>query len=59
MNEIKQQNIKLNEDEKNSKNNKNKNEELNNILSVVNRTYQFFEYNFLPGEQADESNLPK
>ena len=59
MNEIKQQKIKLNEDEKNSKNNKNKNEELNNILTVINRIYQFFEYNFLTGEQVGESNLPK
>ena len=59
MDEIKQQNIKLNEDERNSTNNKNKNDELNNILSVINRIYQFFEYKFLPGEQPDESNLPK
>ena len=59
MNEIKQQKIKLNEDERNSTNNKNKNDELNNILSVINRIYQFFEYKFLPGEQPDESNLPK
>ena len=36
-NEIKQQKIKLNEDERNSTNNKNKNDELNNILSVINR----------------------
>ena len=59
MNEIKQQKIKLNEDERNSTNNKNKNDELNNILSVINRIYQFFEYKFLLGEQPDESNLPK
>ena len=59
LNEIKQQKIKLNEDERNSTNNKNKNDELNNMLSVINRIYQFFEYTFLPGEQADESNLPK
>ena len=37
LDEIKQQNIKLNEDERNSTNNKNKNDELNNILSVINR----------------------
>ena len=59
LNEIKQQKIKLNEDERNSTNNKNENDELNNILSVINRIYQFFEYKFLPGEQPDESNLPK
>ena len=59
LNEIKQQNIKLNKDERNSTNNKNKNDELNNTLSVINRIYQFFEYKFLLGEQPDESNLPK
>ena len=47
MDEIKQQKIKLNEDERNSTNNKNENDELNNILSVINRIYQFFEYKFL------------
>ena len=40
-------------------NNKNKNDELNNILSVTNRMYQFFEHNFFGGEQPDESKLPK
>ena len=45
LNEIKQQKIKLNEDERNSTNNKNENDELNNILSVINRIYQFFENN--------------
>ena len=59
MNEIKQQKIKLNEDERNSTNNKNKNDEINNMLSVINRINQFFEYNFFLGEQPDESNLPK
>ena len=59
MDEIKQQNIKLNEDERNSTNNKNENDRLNMILSVIDRIYQFFEYKFLPGEQPDESNLPK
>ena len=43
--EVKQQKIKLNEDERKSTNNKNKNDELNNMLSVVNRIYQFFENN--------------
>ena len=59
MNDIKQKKIKLNEDERNSTNNKNKNDELNNIMSVINRIYQFFEDKFLPGEQPDESNLSK
>ena len=59
LNDIKQQKINLNKDERNSTNNKNKNDELNNILSVINRIYQFFEYNFFSGEQSDESNLPK
>ena len=59
MNEIKQQKIELNEDERNSTNNKNKNDELNNLLSVINRIYQFLEYKSLPGEQPDESNFPK
>ena len=57
--EIKQEKIKINEDERSSTNNKNENDELNNILSVINRIYQFFEYNFFSGEQSDESNLPK
>ena len=59
MNEIKQQKIKLNEDERNSTNNKNKIDRLNMILSVIDRIYQFFEYKFLPGEQPDELKLPK
>ena len=54
LNEIKQQKIKLNEDERNSTNNENKNDHLNNMLSVIDRIYQFFEYKFLPGEQPDE-----
>ena len=36
LDEIKQQKIKLSEDERNSTNNKNENDELNNILSVIN-----------------------
>ena len=59
LNEINPQKIKLNKDERNSTNNKNKNDELNNMLSVIDRIYQFFEYKFLPGEQTDESTLPK
>ena len=59
LNEIKPQKVKLNEDERNSTNNKYKNDELNNILSVINRLYQFFECKILPSEQPDESDLPK
>ena len=29
------------------------------ILSVIDRIYQFFEYNFFSGEQPDELKLPK
>ena len=59
LDEIKQQKIELDKDERNSTNNKNENDRLNMILSVIDRIYQFFEYKFLPGEQPDESNLPK
>ena len=59
MDEIKQQKNKLNENERNSTKNKNENDKLNNMLSVINRIYQFFEYHFFSGEQSDESNLPK
>ena len=40
---IKQQKIELNKDERNSRNNKNENDRLNMILSVIDRIYQFFE----------------
>ena len=46
LDKIKQQKVKLNEDERNSTNNINKNDELNNMLSAINRIYQFFEYTF-------------
>ena len=59
LDKIKQQKIKLNEDERNSTKNKNKNDKLNNMVSVINRIYQFYEYKVLPGEQSDELNLPK
>ena len=59
MNEIKQLKIKLNKDERNSTNNKNKYDKLNNILSVIDRIDQFFEHKFLSRKQADESELPK
>ena len=57
MDEIKQQKIKLNEDERNSTNNKNESDGRNMILSVIDRIYQFFEYKFLTGEQSDELKL--
>ena len=56
LNEIKQQKVKLNEDKRNSTNNKNKNDELNNTLSVTNRIYQFFEHNFFCGEHQMNQN---
>ena len=59
MDEIKQQEIKLNKDERNSTNNKNENGRLNMILSIIDRIYRFFEYKFFSGEQPDESKLPK
>ena len=57
MDEIKQLKIKLNKDERNSTNNKNENDRLNMILSVIGRIYQFFEYTFLSGEQPDQLKL--
>ena len=51
--------IKLNEDERNSTYNKNKNDELNNIVSVFNRIYQFFEHNIFFGWTTNESKLLK
>ena len=65
LNEIKQQKIKLNKDERNSTNNKNETDRLKNILSVIDRIYQFFEYEFLSDKQPNwqqtnkQSNLPK
>ena len=59
LNEIKQQKIKLDKDKRNSTNNKNENDRLNMILSVIDRIYQLLEYKFLLREQPDESNLPK
>ena len=55
LNEIKEQKIELNKDERNSTNNKNENDRLNMILSVIDRIYRFFEYKFLP----NELKLPK
>ena len=44
---------------KNSTNNKNKNDRLTTVVSVIDRIYQFFENKFLTGEQSDELKLPK
>ena len=55
LNEIKEQKMELNKDERNSTNNKNENDRLNMILTVIDRIYQFFEYKFLP----NELKLPK
>ena len=57
MDDIKQQKIKLNKDERNSANNKNENDRLNTILRVIDKIYQFLEYKFLPSEQPDELKL--
>ena len=59
MNKIKQQNIKLNEDERSSTNIKNESDRLNMILSVIDRVYQFFEHKFFLGDQLDKSKLLK
>ena len=39
LNEIKEQKMELNKDERNSTNNKNENDRLNMILSVIDRIY--------------------
>ena len=59
LDEIKEQNIKLNKDERNSTNDRNENDRLNMILGVIDRIYQFFEHKVLPGEQSDKLRLPK
>ena len=46
LDEIKQQKIELDKDERNGTNNKTENDRLNMILSVINRLYQVFEYKF-------------
>ena len=56
--EIKQ-NIELKKDERDSTNNKNENDRLNMILSVIDRIYQFFEYKLLLDNQPDKLMLPK
>ena len=59
LDKIKQQKIKLNKDERNSTNNKNENDRVNMILSLIDRIYQFFEYKFFSAGQSDELKLPK
>ena len=58
LDEVKQQKIKLNKDERNSTNSKNENGRLNMILSVIYRIYKFFEYTFLPGKQSERQQQP-
>ena len=58
LDEVKQQKIKLNKDERNSTNNKNENGRLNMILSVIYRIYKFFEYTFLPEKQSERQQQP-
>ena len=47
LNKIKQQKIKLNEDEENSTNSKKENDKLNNILITINRIDNFFSIIFV------------
>ena len=47
LDDIKQQKDELHKDERNSTNNKNENDRLNMIVSVIDRIYQFFEYKIL------------
>ena len=54
LDEIKQQTIELNKDERNRTNNKNENDRLNNILSVIDIIYEFFEYEFLSDKQPTQ-----
>ena len=54
MGKIKQQEIKLDNDERNNSNNKNENDILNMILSVIDKIYQFFEYKLLSDKQLDQ-----
>ena len=58
MDQIKQQKIKLDEDECNSRNKKNENDRLNMMLSVIGKIYQFFKSKFLLGKQSDQQQQP-
>ena len=53
--EIKQQTIELNKDERNNTNDKNENDRLNNIQSVIDRIYQSYENEFLSDKQPTQS----
>ena len=51
---IKQQKIKLDKDERNITNNKNENDRLNIILSLIDRIYEFFVYKLLSDKPTDQ-----
>ena len=53
LDEIKQQNIKLDNNERNSTNNNNEYDRVNTILSLNDRIYQPFEYKYWLGKQSD------
>ena len=54
LDEIKQQKIELNKDERNSRNNKNENDRPSTILSVIDKINQFFQYKFLSDKQPTQ-----
>ena len=54
MDEIKQQKIKLNKDQRNSTNNINENDRLNVILIVIDSIYQVFDYKFLSEKRFND-----
>ena len=58
LDDIKQQKDELDKDERNSTNNKNENDRLNMIVSVIDRIYQFFKYKILQGEQPTQLTEP-
>ena len=53
--DLRKKKSKLNEDEKDSTNNKNEHDRLNNILITINKIDNFFEHKFF----SDELKLPK
>ena len=57
MDKIKQQKIKLDTDERNSTNNKNENDILNMILSLMDRIYKIFGYKFFSDKQSDHQQF--
>ena len=54
LDEIKQQKIELNKNERNSRNNKNENDRPSTVVSVIDRINQFFEYKFLSDKQPKQ-----